>query len=111
MKYCINHHLFLSPQFNDFEMSRSRPWNFISQQILLSQCVGGTQDCNGNKSQKKLFYIKKIILILILMLFRYDLRGATDLNSLSKGDQKKIWSPKLAFTNAKVIGGTKDSDK
>ena len=45
------------------------------------------------------------------MLFRYDLRGATDLNSLSKGDQKKIWSPKLAFTNAKVIGGTKDSDK
>ena len=43
--------------------------------------------------------------------FRYDLRGATDLNSLSKGDQKKIWSPKLAFTNAKVIGGTKDSDK
>ena len=39
--------------------------------------------------------------------FRYDLRGATDLNSLSKGDQKKIWSPSVGFTNARIIGGSK----
>ena len=38
---------------------------------------------------------------------RHDLRGATDLNSLSKEDQKKLWSPSLSFTNAKVIGGSK----
>ena len=35
------------------------------------------------------------------------MRGATDLNSLSKEDQKKLWSPTLSFTNAKVIGGSK----
>ena len=38
---------------------------------------------------------------------RHDLRGATDLNSLSKEDQKKLWSPELSFTNAKIIGGSR----
>lgn len=37
----------------------------------------------------------------------YDLRGATDLNTLDKEKQKAIWSPSLSFTNAKIIGGTK----
>jgi len=37
----------------------------------------------------------------------YDLRGATDLNSLDKQKQTKIWSPELSFTNAKIIGGSK----
>jgi len=37
----------------------------------------------------------------------YDLRGATDLNSLSNSLQERIWSPSLSFTNAKIIGGTK----
>ena len=36
----------------------------------------------------------------------YDLRGTPELNSLSKHVQSKIWSPRLAFTNAKIIGGT-----
>jgi len=36
----------------------------------------------------------------------YDLRGVTDLNSLSYKVQTKIWSPTLGFTNAKIIGGT-----
>ena len=35
-----------------------------------------------------------------------DLRGASELNSLSSQVQAKIWSPKLSFTNAKIIGGT-----
>ena len=38
---------------------------------------------------------------------RYDLRGATNLNSLSQEDYSKIWSPSLSFTNAKIIGGSK----
>ena len=37
----------------------------------------------------------------------YDLRGATDLNSLDKVKQTKIWSPELSFTNAKIIGGSR----
>ena len=37
----------------------------------------------------------------------YDLRGATDLNSLDKDTQTKIWSPELSFTNAKIIGGSR----
>jgi len=37
----------------------------------------------------------------------YDLRGATDLNSLDKETQTKIWSPELSFTNAKIIGGSR----
>lgn len=37
----------------------------------------------------------------------FDLRGATDLNSLDKQKQQMIWSPSLSFTNAKIIGGTK----
>ena len=37
----------------------------------------------------------------------YDLRGATDLNTLSNALQLSIWSPVLSFTNAKIIGGTK----
>jgi len=36
----------------------------------------------------------------------YDLRGVTDLNSLNYKVQGNIWSPKLGFTNAKIIGGT-----
>ena len=36
----------------------------------------------------------------------YDLRGTAELNSLSSAVQAKVWSPKLAFTNAKIIGGT-----
>ena len=36
----------------------------------------------------------------------YDLRGTAELNSLSSAVQTKIWSPKLGFTNAKIIGGT-----
>ena len=36
-----------------------------------------------------------------------DLRGASELNSLSSQVQSKIWSPKLSFTNAKIIGGSK----
>ena len=38
---------------------------------------------------------------------RYDLRGATNLNSLSQEDYSSIWSPSLSFTNAKIIGGSK----
>ena len=37
----------------------------------------------------------------------YDLRGATDLNTLNREDQSRIWSPTLSFTNAKIIGGSK----
>jgi len=36
----------------------------------------------------------------------YDLRGRTDLNSLSKTMQTLIWTPTLGFTNAKSIGGS-----
>ena len=46
-------------------------------------------------------------MIFFYVFLRHDLRGATDLNSLSKEDQKKLWSPELGFTNAKVIGGSK----
>ena len=43
----------------------------------------------------------------MLSVSRYDLRGATNLNSLSQEDYSKIWSPSLSFTNAKIIGGSK----
>ena len=36
----------------------------------------------------------------------FNLREMTDLNSLSFKIQSRIWSPKLGFTNAKIIGGT-----
>ena len=36
----------------------------------------------------------------------FDLRGTAELNSLSSKVQRNIWSPKLSFTNAKIIGGT-----
>ena len=36
----------------------------------------------------------------------FDLRELTELNSLSSRIQSGIWSPKLGFTNAKIIGGT-----
>ena len=36
----------------------------------------------------------------------YDLQAKTELNSLSANVQSGIWSPKLGFTNAKIIGGT-----
>ena len=36
----------------------------------------------------------------------FDLRELTELNSLSSRIQSGIWSTKLGFTNAKIIGGT-----
>ena len=36
----------------------------------------------------------------------FDLRELTELYSLSSRIQSGIWSPKLGFTNAKIIGGT-----
>ena len=87
------------------------PGTLFHNRFYCHNALEGPKIAMVTNLKKNCFISKKIILILILMLFRYDLRGATDLNSLSKGDQKKIWSPKLAFTNAKVIGGTKDSDK